>query len=168
MSEAKSFSYKSARSGSLVVGIILVLMTEGTAIHLWTYSKNVWIAFALDAMTLFTLGWIIAEYLAIGTGRIRVSDDEIELKVGRQFDMNLSRNAVADIARPDWRDLPQKGMPEAADYLHLMRSATPNVLITLREAVQVERPLIAPRQIRRIGLHVDDPDGFITACSAYF
>ena len=168
MSEARSFSYKSARSGSLVVGILLVLLTEGTAIHLWTYSKNVWIAFALDAMTLITLGWIIAEYVAIGTGRIRVRDDAIELEVGRQFDMTLPRNAVADVARPDWRDLPQKGMPEAADYLHLMRSATPNVLITLREALPIKRPLMAPRQIRRIGLHVDDPDGFITACSAHF
>ena len=167
MSEAKSFSYKSARSGSLVVGICLVLLTEGTAIHLWTYSKNVWIAFALDAMTLMTLGWIVAEYVAIGRGRIRLSDDGIELNVGRQFEMTLPRGAVADVTRPSWRDLPQKGMPEAADYLHLMRAATPNVLMTLRDPVHVKRPLLKPREIRRIGIHVDDPDGFITACSAH-
>jgi hypothetical protein len=167
MSEDRFFSYKSARSGSLVVGILLVLVSEGLGMHLWIQSKNPWAAFAFDLVTLSTIAFVILEYRALAKGVIRLNDEALDLRVGRQFRLMLPRSSIASVQRPNWRDLPQAGMPQAADYLHLMRSATPNVLVVLRDAVPVKRPFHT-RQVRRIGIHVDDPDGFVTACSAHF
>lgn len=159
MSSTRTFTYRSARSGGLLAGIILVLVSEGIGIHLWAAKKNVAVAFALTAMTLSAIAWLALDYVSLGSGSIELTDDMLSLHIGRRFNLDLPRSAIASSAIPVWRDIPESGTPAARTYLNMTKQTDPNVLLTLNEPVAVRVPGGRHRMIDRIGLHVDDPQG---------
>jgi hypothetical protein len=163
MTGRQHFSYRSARSGSLLAGIILVLVSEGIGIHLWLYSRKPWLAWLLTASTLSAIAWLASDYRALGRGAVTVDDDQVHLTVGRRFSLSLPRAAIATALTPTWRDLPEPGMPAAADYINLMKQATPNVLLQVVDPTVIKLPAGRSRTVRRIALHLDDPAAFLAA-----
>ena len=99
MSSTRTFTYRSARSGGLLAGIILVLVSEGIGIHLWAAKKNVAVAFALTAMTLSAIAWLALDYVSLGSGSIELTDDMLSLHIGRRFNLDLPRSAIASSSR---------------------------------------------------------------------
>ena len=163
MTGQQRFTYRSARSGGLLAGIILVLVSEGIGIHLWVYSRKPWLAWLLTASTLSAIAWLASDYRALGRGAVTVGDDQIHLTIGRRFSLSLPRTSIATAVTPTWRDLPEPGMPAAADYINLMKQATPNVLLHLVDPTAVKLPAGRSRTVRRIALHLDDPAAFLAA-----
>lgn len=160
------FPYRSARSGSLIAGIGIALLAETLVLHLWLVAWHPLLAWAMTAISLLTLGWLAADYRAMDRGVIRLHAGELELKVGRRFTVRLPRENVASAMRPTWRDLPQMGTPAAASYLNLMKPAEPNVLLLLREPMQVRIAAGIRRTVGRVGLHVDEPERLVAAIMA--
>jgi hypothetical protein len=158
-----AFTYRSARSGSVVGGLGLVIAIETVALHLWLAARHPVAAWALTAGSLATLGWLAADYRALGRGAVLLDGDTVDLRVGRRAAVRLPRTAVLTVARPTWRDLPAAGTPAAADYLNLTKPATPNVLLTLSAPTTVRLPGGLTRQARRLGVRLDDPDAFVAA-----
>jgi hypothetical protein len=161
------FPYRSARSGSLIAGIGMVLLVETLALHLWIAARHPLLAWALTTLSLVTLGWLAADYRAMGHGVIRLHEGELELNVGRRFALRMPRENVASAARPTWRDIPGAGTPAAADYLNLMKPADPNVLLLLREPTRVRITGGIRRTVGRIGLHVDEPERLVAEIMAH-
>lgn len=163
MRDERTFTYKSARSGSLLAGIMLVLVSEGIGIHLWAARKSLAVAFALTAMTLSAIVWLALDYIALGSGSLTLAGDALALKVGRRYNFDLPLAAISSAIAPTWRDIPERGMPEAADYINLMKQADPNVLVTLTSPLEIRMPGGRRRSLKRIGLHVDQPQELIAA-----
>ncbi len=161
MAESTDFSYRAARSGSLMAGLALVLCIESAVLHLWLAQKHPVAAWLLTLSSLATLWWLAADYRAIGTLRIRVFADRIELPIGKRFTARIARTDVQDASQPGWRDLDavRNGM------LNLTKPAEPNVLLQLDEAGCVELFKGVRKRTRFVGLHVDDPAGFVHAVS---
>lgn len=157
------FTYRSARSGSLVGGLGLVIAIETAALHLWLAARHPVLAWTLTAGSLATLAWLAADYHALGRGAVRLDDDTLDLRVGRRLSLRLPRTAVLAAVRPSWRDLPAAGTPGAGDYLSLMKPAAPNVLVTLAGPATIRLPGGLARRARRLGLRLDDPDAFVAA-----
>ncbi len=52
-------------------------------------------------------------------------------------------------------------MPASADYLNLMKQSTPNVLLPLSEPLRVKLPAGRSKGVKRIAMHLDEPDLFL-------
>jgi hypothetical protein len=161
-----AFTYRSARSGSLVGGLGLAIAVETVALHLWLAARHPIAAWALTAGSVAALAWLAADYRALGRGAVRLDGDSLDLRIGRRLALRLPRAAVAEVLRPTWRDLPTAGTPAAADYLNLTKPTTPNLLLTLAEPATVRLVGGLARRARRLGLRLDDPDAFIAALVA--
>jgi hypothetical protein len=160
----REFTYRRARSGSLVAGLGGAILVETVALHLWLAGRHPVLAWLLTLGSVSALVWLAADYRAMGTGALRVGGGRVELRVGRRFAIELPADAVAAaVARPTWRELPAAGTPAARDYLNLTKPATPNVLHMLAEPTSLRLPGGVGRTVRRLGLCVDDPTGFVAA-----
>lgn len=161
-----AFTYRSARSGSLVFGLGLAIAVETLVLHLWLGARHPAVAWALTVASVATILWLAADYAALGSGAVRLVGDELDLRVGRRGAVRVPRSSVQAVVRPTWRDLPVTGAPDARDYLNLTKPATPNVLVTLAAPATVRLSGGLTRRARRIGLRLDDPAAFVTALAA--
>lgn len=159
----REFTYRSARSGSLVAGLGLAIAVETVALHLWLGARHPLLAWTLTAASLGTLAWLAADYQALGRGAVRLDGDVLDLRVGRRATLQVPRAGLASVVRPSWRELPTAGSAGARDYLNLTKPATPNVLLTLTDPTTVRLSGGLTRRARRLGLRLDDPDAFVTA-----
>lgn len=163
MEVEQGFTYHSARSGSLLAGLGLVLLVETVVLHLWLGARHPVLAWTLTVTSLSVILWLVADYRAMARGAVRLSHDILDLRVGRRFAVRLARTEVIAAIRPGWRDLPEAGTPAAAGFLNLMKPATPNVLLTLAHPARVRLPGGMRRTVRQLGLHLDEPERFLSA-----
>jgi hypothetical protein len=159
----REFTYRAARSGSVVAGLGLAIVVETLVLHLWLGAEHPVLAWGLTAASVWALGWLAADYHALGRGAIRVDPEVLELRVGRRAAVCVPLGAVVTVVRPTWREVPVAGAPGSGDYRNLMKPATPNVLVTLGAPVKVRLAGGLARPAQRLGLRLDDPVGFITA-----
>jgi hypothetical protein len=157
------FTYRSARSGSLMFGFALILGVETAALHAWLQGRHPAAAWCLTILSAMSLVWLAADYHRLGHGAIVVNRDALDLRIGLRARAVIPREAIAHMIQPTWRDLPAAGSAEGRDYRNLMKPAPPNVLIVLKEPVPVQVAGGVRLPARRIALHVDDPDGFLAA-----
>lgn len=162
----KAFTYQSARSGSLVVGLGLAILIETLVLHLWLGRAHPLVAWSLTATSVSAIAWLAADYQALGRGTVRVDVDALDLRVGRRAAVRVPISAVATVLPPSWRDLPTPGTPESRGYRNLMQPTTPNVLVTLATPAMIRLPGGMLRPAQRLGLRLDDPAGFIAAVNA--
>ena len=159
----RTFAYRSARNGTLVAGLVLVIAIETLVLHLVLVSRHPVVGWTLTVSSLSMIAWLAADYRALGRGAVRLSDDLLDLRVGRRFAASLPTAAISSALRPTWRDLPNPGTPQAAGYLNLTKPAAPNVLLTLTAPVMVRLPGGLRRSATRFALCLDEPDDFLAA-----
>ena len=159
----QDYTYRSARSGSFVVGIAIVLLAETLILHLWIVGRHPLLAWLLTISSLGAVARLVADYVEMGRGAIRLQDDQLALDIGHRVSLRVPRARVASVIQPTWRDIPESGTPAASEFLNLTKPATPNVLLTLREPTRVQIRGGISRTVQRIGLHVDEPEQLVTA-----
>jgi hypothetical protein len=156
------FSYRSSRSGGLVLGLAMAIGVETIALHALFMRSHPWVAWTLTLTSVYALWWIVSDYRAMGTGAVAVSD-AVQLDVGRRVHARFTLADIAGVSRPTWRERPTR----AADYLNATKPAEPNVLITLKTPATARLAGGVRRSVQRIGLHVDDPAAMVAALSSH-
>ena len=152
-----AFTCRRARSASITVAIGMLLVVETGGFHaLLLYLGHPLAAWTLTLLSLTALAWLISDYRAMGTAAIHVGPERMDLRIGRRISAVVPRTALASIIAPTWRDL-QPG----EDYLNGTKPARPNVMLTFRDPVSVTLLGAVRRPVRRIGLHLDEPERFI-------
>ncbi len=159
----QEFTYRSARSGSVLIGFGIALLVEAVALHLWLADRHPMLAWLATVSSVAALLWLAGDYRALGRGAVRLGPDVLECNIGRRFALRLPRAAIAAAQQPGWRDLPKRGTPAAVGYLDLTKPATPNVLLILAEPTRVGLPGGFGRDARCLGLHLDAPAAFLLA-----
>jgi hypothetical protein len=164
------FTYRSARAGSLVFGLGLAIVVETCVVHLVLHARHPLLAWGLTVASVSTLAWLAADYRALGRGTIRVDRDGIDLRVGRRASARVPLSALESVVQPTWQQIPAAGEAGSADYRNLMKPAPPNVLVTVGVPTVVRLTGGRAPTVRRLGLRLDDPAGFIaaveTACAS--
>jgi len=160
-----TYTYRSARSKPLLIGISIALAVETFALHMLLWQRrHPYVAWTLTALSILTILWIVRDYVAMGEGAIHLDERELHLTVGRRVNVRVPRTQISQVITPTFRDLPTPGTNQGVDFLNPTKPATPNVLLTLREPMTVRLPG-RRRTIRRIALHLDEPAAFIAAVS---
>lgn len=163
MGEQLEFSYRDARSGAITTAFVAVILIESVAVHFAIAARNRPLAWALTLTSLLAVAWLVRDYLALGSGVIRLVDETLQLTVGHRFDIPIPIQDIERAIRPSFRDLPAPGTNQGRDYANLTKPAAPNVLIVLTATKKVRLTAGIHRELRRIALKVDDPTAFLTA-----
>jgi len=166
MPESLAFSYRSARSGAIMVAIIAVIAIESVAVHFAVAARHPVVAWALTLASLAAVLWLVRDYRALGREAVRLDDDTLRLTIGRRFDITIQLVTVERVLKPTFRDLPTTGTNDGRDYLNLTKPAMPNVLIILVLIQRVRLPAGLHRDVRRLALKLDDPAAFLLAVEA--
>ncbi len=159
---ARRFTYASAQNRTIVVAVSAILVIETTVLHLWLAPQHARVAWLLTALSLATLAWLWRDDVRYRAGEIRVAGQSCDVQLGARWVGTIPRELVEHVTRPTWKDLPEPGNPTANDYANLTKPADPNVLIVLREPVALRAFGLVDKKVRRIGVHLDAPDDFLS------
>jgi hypothetical protein len=151
------FTSESARSASLLAGIILAVVVESVAVHLLLRARHPGVAWTLTTLAAYSIVWLVAEHRAIGRLPIELGDDALLLRLGRRYMARVPLSNVAAVREPTWRTLPER----SPGYLKASGVGDPNVVITFREPVRFLIAAGVTRPAREIGLRVDHPADFV-------
>lgn len=157
------FSYRSARSGAITITLVAVILIESVAVHFAVAARRPVLAWVLTLTSLVAVLWLVRDYVALGTGAVRLGDETLELTIGRRFAIAIPLAAIERAITPTFRDLPAAGATRGRDFLNLTKPAAPNVLLVLREPRRVRLTAGVHRDARRIAFRLDDAPRFLTA-----
>jgi hypothetical protein len=166
MSNSLEFTYRSARSGAITAAFGAVVVIESVAVHFAVAAHHPRVAWTLTLLSLYALVWLARDYRALGSGSVRVGDDSVRLRIGRRFDISIPLASIARTLKPTFRDLPTPGTNQGRDFLNLTKPAAPNVLIVLDTIRRVRTMAGLHRDVQRVALKLDDPDGFLRSAAA--
>jgi hypothetical protein len=105
------FTYRSARSGSMLAGIGIALLAETLVLHLWIVGRHPLLAWSMTAISVATLAWLAAEYVAMGRGALRLDDESLALDVGRRFALRVRARASSPPCNRSGATFPRQEHP---------------------------------------------------------
>lgn len=159
---SQAFTQQGARSRGLVIGIAIMLLAESVAVHAFLLGKPWWVHVLLLVANGSTIWFLWAHDRALGARPIVIDERGIHVRHGLLVSAEIPISAIASVTRPSWKELPSD---VASGYIKASGFDDPNVLITMRDPVQVNLGLGIRRSARVIGLKVDDADTFVI-CAA--
>lgn len=140
---------------------MVVVLIESVAVHFAVAARRPALAWGLTLTSLAAVLWLVRDYLALGTGAVRLGEETLELTIGRRFAITIPIVAIDRAATPTFRDLPAAGTTQGRDFLNLTKPAAPNVLLVLREPTPVRLTAGVRREARRIAFRLDDAPSFL-------
>lgn len=158
-----SFTFRDARSPSLLAAISAVLVIETAAIHLLFVRNHPFVAWSVTASSLALLVWLLLDYRRFRDGAVRLDYATLRLSVGLRFVVCIPRASIAEASIPTWREWPA---PTGA-YLNATKPATPNILLSLRQPITIRLFGVANRTVSQLGLCLDDPTAFLAALAKH-
>ncbi|MBX9928972.1 MAG: hypothetical protein K2X99_08665, partial [Gemmatimonadaceae bacterium] len=103
---------------------------------------------------------IVRDYRALMGTVVNVEPNALRLTVGARVQAVIARASIEEVRRATWRELPPDTEPS---YLRPTQPGDPNVVVRFRFPVRVTVAGLIPREVRVLGLSLDDPDGFVAA-----
>lgn len=156
---ARAFSYHKRNSlAAILYTLSIASAAETVAIHFVLRALAPRAALAALAVSAFGTIWIIGFARAAQLRPIILTAGALYVRTGVQWSLDVPTSAIAHIEFGRVR-APAKRTP---GYLRATLGQ-PNVLIELREPIRAHGPYGITREVRRIGLVIDDLTGFRTA-----
>ena len=153
----QQFTMHSARSYSaMVLSVVSPLVAlESSILHVFLRNYPVIeIIVGLSGVSLIV--WIIADYYALRTAAITLTEAGVSGQIGRRLTFDVPRDAVSRIEAP--RSMTTSGPPKG--YLNITKPAPANALIVFAEPVRM-RVLGMSRFVTQLAVRVDDPVAFL-------
>ncbi len=144
-------------SWALCAGTFVALtLVETPAVHLALVAAGLpTAAWILSALSLYGALWLLGDLHALRHGGVIVRDDELELRVGVRWRARIPRASIVSIVRG--------AAPDDACDVSILGA---NVVIALGEPCTLHGLFGRRRTASVLALSLDDPDAFVSACSA--
>ena len=142
--------------GPVLIAILFALVAEGIAVHLLVRHWNAVAAWILTILTAYAAVWLLGDYRALGRRTIVLTADELIVRMGLRWTLRVPLARIRAV-----RATSGSGEPRGPDHLHAV------ILGSERQVVELDAPMEATgfygirRQVRTIGLSVDEPERFL-------
>lgn len=156
----QGFTQRGARSPMLVWGLGLALVVESVAVHALLGRRWPVVDLVLVVFNIATVWWLVRHQRAVGDRPVEVGEAGILVQHGTMVRVMVPWAQVARVTRPEWKDQPTDVTP---GFLKLSGGDDPNVLVQVEPPVAVALALGLTRQVRVLGLRLDDAPGFVSA-----
>ncbi|GAB4019439.1 hypothetical protein GCM10028773_22240 [Spirosoma koreense] len=140
---------------ALTVGLLLVGIIEGVAVHLLLQRWSSTVAFWVTALSGYGLLFFVADTLATVKRPSYVINDQLILRLGIRWRAQIAHSVITQILPIDEK------LPRQVDRVNGAFLTAPNVLLTFREPVCLTGPYGIQRSVRQLSFFVDDRSDFI-------
>jgi hypothetical protein len=152
----EGFSMHRRTSFLAVVGVVVFLIAvESVAAHLVLASVSVTAAWIVTVLSIYGVIWVVGAAHAARLRPLRVTRDHVVVEKGLSWRVVVPRASIVAVAPIEEK------VPGALDLSYL----SPNVLVTLADAVIARGPFGITRSASRITLSLDDRDRFLGTIS---
>jgi hypothetical protein len=154
-----AFSYHQKNGyAAVLLALALGVVVETSAVHLVIRRWSTVLAWAMTAVSLYGVLWLLGHLQAVRLRPILLAPDWLLVRIGLLWSVRVPYHQIAGVVRVGARDVPR---PRAKGYLHAVTLGTPQLLLELREPVDVDGPYgYTKGDVRRIGVAVDERDRF--------
>jgi hypothetical protein len=153
---AFSYHQKNGYVG-LLAALALIAVVEMTAVHLLVRHWSSMLAWVLTAISIYGVVWVLAHLQAVRLRPILLTSDSLHVRIGLLWGVRVPYDRIARVTVAG-RDAPQRG---AKGYLHAVTVGAPQLLLELRDPVDVDGLYgYTKRGVRQIGIAVDQRDRF--------
>ena len=149
--------HRRAAYGAVVVALGMASLAELVAVHLLVVRWSPTGAWALTALSVYGLAWLLADYHAVRTGPHVLHADRISLRRGRLFRAEVPIEQMAEVRLPS---ADEKASPSEAVDLMMWLPAAPWVVMEFGVPVSIKGPGPFSRPVSRLGVPVDEPAAF--------
>lgn len=160
---ARGFSYHQRNATAATFYTIFVAsLVELVAVHFVLRTVAPRVDIAVLVLSVFGAVWILGFARAVQLRPILLTDDELRIRSGLSWRVDIPRTAIASIAFGRVNAPPKRtpGYVRAA-------FGEPNALITLREPLRAHGPYGIVRDVTRVGFVLDDVNGFAQATARH-
>jgi hypothetical protein len=153
--EGQSFSYhRNSGYGALIVTLMIISAVEIVGMHLAVRLWSDTAAWLLSALGVYAVVWMAGDYQAVRLRPVVAADDALRVRVGLRWSVSIAYTQIEQV-RPRGKELLSKRTP---GYLHAALLTDPQMVLVLREPVRVRGPYGIEKEVRRVGLAVDEAD----------
>ena len=149
------YSYhRKSNFGFLLWPLAALVVIEAGLLHLvigiWSQT-GAWIFTAVNA---YTLLWLVGHFHSARLQPVIVDDECVHLRTGIIWHGRISLANIAEIRRPALSD------SKAAGYVNVSLTGGPDTVIVLKEADELEGLFARKKEVRTIGISLDNPGAF--------
>ncbi|NUM73852.1 hypothetical protein HUU40_05785 [candidate division KSB1 bacterium] len=145
------FSYHRRSGYAAIAGVVLlVLITETTALHLLLQRWSALAAWIFTGLSIYSAFWLLGDYHAMRLHPIVLTREFLYLRIGLRWRAVIPLAEIIDIQNFSPRE------KKAADYLSLTVFGDPRFVIHCKQQVMMLGLFGIKREVRQIGLSVDD------------
>jgi hypothetical protein len=143
--------------GMFAILLMIAVIFEGVPLHLllrnWSHAAA-WIA---TAVGIYGFLWTLALYRSLSLRPVLIGGETVLLQVGFLWRAEFSRRQIREVRRFSAANTAGR---KSASYLSLVVLNKPQWLVELNGPVTVAGPFGRRKSVTRIGVAVDDGDGF--------
>lgn len=155
---AVAFSYhRESGYGALLLTLAFLAVLELVGAHFvvasWWGHGAAWV---LTALSLYGLVWLLGFYQAVRLRPIVVGAESLQVRVGLRWDVQVPFSQIAGVYTP----AAGKAYPKGGDFLRAVTLGEPQLIIRLHEPLTARGMYGMSRQVRAIGVAVDDAAAF--------
>jgi hypothetical protein len=151
--DAKVFR-NAAAPRQLLVALALISLLEAVGLHVVVYAYTPRLAWAVLALSVYGLLWLIAAHQALGARPVLVHRDRIELRMSLLYSASIPCAAVSGIG-------PCETHGREPGVVRLSLGARPNVLLQTSQPIAIHGPLGRIQHATRIAFYVEEPGAMI-------
>jgi hypothetical protein len=150
-----SFSYHHKSGyGALIFTLMFVSVVEIVGMHLVVRLWSDTVAWVLSALGVYAVLWMAGDYHAVRLRPMVATDDALLVRVGLRWSVSISYTQIEQVQQRGKESLSKR----APGYLNAALLREPQVVLVLREPVRARGPYGIEKEVRRVGLAVDDAD----------
>jgi hypothetical protein len=153
--DGHSFSYhRTSGYGALILTLIMVSAVEIVGMHLLVRLWSGTVAWLLTALGVYAVLWMAGDYQAVRLRPVVAADDALLVRVGLRWSVPIPY-ALIEQVQPRGKESLSKRTP---GYLRASLLTEPRMILVLRGAVRARGPYGLEKEVRRVGLAVDETD----------
>jgi hypothetical protein len=157
---ARPFTYHRRNAfAAILIALAAMSVVELFAVHLVVHVRAPRAAWALTAVSLFGVVWIVGFLRAVLLRPVLVTADALEVRTGVQWRLVVPRSAIVAV-ETGYPKVPRKGTP---GWLRAVAIGQPNVVVRLSAPLVAGGPYGIRRTVSHVALAVDEPAALAAA-----
>jgi hypothetical protein len=132
---------------------------EGVVVHLLAARWSEVAAWILSVLSVYGVIWMVGDLQAIRLRPTLVTPDALHVRVGVRWNVTLPWSEIESIEPRGRAPFPHR----APGHLRATPMGEPTFIVTLRRPTRVAGPYGITKTVTRIGIAVDDAQGFAGA-----
>jgi hypothetical protein len=153
------FSYHEENGWKTVaVSLCAMLLVELVPVHILLSTWQPVAAWIVSALSIYSLLWVIGDYHAIRLTPVRLTDERLEVRIGRRWSVDIDVDQISSI------EVVNGSFDEdESSAVDISLIGAPDVILEVRDEHELTGPFGIRKGFKTLALSMDNPSEFIRA-----